>query len=86
MKITFTRNAWADYTSWQQSGDGRKALRRINTLIEAIIRGDDSGKPEHLRGDLSGFMSRRVDREHRLVYRVMDDTLEIVACRGHYDD
>lgn len=83
MKITFTAEAWADYTSW--SGD-RKALTRINRLVNEAARasGTGTGKLERLAGDLSGFGSRRVDQEHRLVDTIDTDTLVIVQARDHY--
>lgn len=82
MKITFTPEGWTDYVSWRP-GD-KQTLRKINRLITAIVRDENVGKPELLTGDLSGWASRRIDREHRLVYRVTADTVEIAACRGHY--
>lgn len=83
MKITFTDDGWDDYTSWV---DDRKALRRINRLIEEATRDPSSGtgKPERLSGHLSGFWSRRVDQEHRLVYTVEGDELVILQARYHY--
>ena len=85
MRIVFTSRAWDDYLSWQD-GD-RKALRRINALIADIARNGHKGigKPEELRHALAGFWSRRIDQEHRLVYRIRDDAIEIVACRYHYE-
>jgi toxin YoeB len=84
VRVLFTSSAWADYLSWQV-GD-RKTLRRINALIADVARGGDGiGKPEALRHDLVGFWSRRIDQEHRLVYRVRDGAIEIVACRFHYE-
>lgn len=84
--IAFSENAWGEYLVWQ-SGD-RKTLRRINKLIADMQRHPDTGlgKPERLKGDLSGCYSRRIDQEHRLVYRVNGDTIEILQCRGHYAD
>ena len=85
MRVLFTPRAWEDYVSWQV-GD-RKTLRRVNALIADIARGagdDGIGKPEALRHDLAGFWSRRIDQEHRLVYRIRDGAIEIVACRYHY--
>ena len=82
--IRFVPDAWADYVWWQ--GQDRKTLRRINALIEAATRDpfDGIGKPEPLRGDLSGYWSRRIDDANRLVYRATDEELVVVACRYHY--
>ena len=84
--IRFTPAAWDDYLYWQ--GQDKKTLRRINTLIEATVRGPFAGigKPEPLMGNLSGYWSRRIDETHRLVYAVDDSELDVIACRGHYDD
>ena len=83
-KIWFDR-AWEDYLSWQTKA--KKILRRINELIKDAEREPFSGlgKPEPLRGELSGFWSRRIDDCNRLVYRVNNDVLEILSCKGHYD-
>lgn len=83
MKVVFTPNGWQDYCSWV--GD-RKTLTRINRLITEATRdpGAGAGKPERLSGDLSGFWSRRIDQEHRLVYTVDGDQLVIVQARYHY--
>jgi toxin YoeB len=85
MKITFSPNSWEEYISWQT--DDKKMLRRINELIKDIKRNpfDGKGKPEPLRYDLSGYWSRRIDREHRLVYHFSDNELQIISCRYHYD-
>lgn len=84
MTICFHVNAWADYLYWQKA-DPRK-LKRINELIRAIQRDpfQGIGKPEPLRGNWSGFWSRRIDREHRLVYAVEGDKLLVAQCRFHY--
>ena len=84
MKLTFTREAWEQYTHWQDND--RATLRKIGRLIEECLRHpfEGTGKPEPLKGDLSGFWSRRIDREHRLVYRVTGNVLEIAQCRFHY--
>lgn len=84
-KIWFDE-AWEDYTYWQTQD--KKTLKRINMLLKDIERGnfDGIGKPEPLKGDLSGFWSRRIDDLNRLVYRVVDDVLEIASCKGHYED
>ena len=85
MKITFSLNAWQDYLSWQQQD--KKMLKKINQLIKDIQRTpfEGVGKPEPLKYDLSGFWSRRIDREHRLVYQVQDNEILIYSCRYHYD-
>ena len=66
----------------------KKTLKRINALLKDIERNnfDGIGKPEPLKGDLSGFWSRRIDDTNRLVYRINNSILEILSCKGHYDD
>jgi toxin YoeB len=85
MRITFSTNAWDDYVSWQ--GEDKRMLKKINDLIKDIKSNpfDGIGKPEPLKFDLSGYWSRRIDREHRLIYKVVDDDLLIYSCRYHYD-
>lgn len=85
MKITFSKNAWEDYLSWQK--DDKKMLRKINDLIKDIQRTPDDGlgKPEPLKFDLTGYWSRRIDQEHRLVYQFQNGELLIYSCRYHYD-
>lgn len=77
--------AWEDYLYWQTQD--RKTLRRINALLRDIERGsfDGIGKPEPLKGELSGFWSRRIDDSNRFVYRIRDGVLEILSCRGQYE-
>lgn len=84
MRLVWSPDAWDDYVEWQRLD--RKTLARINRLIEECRRTPFSGtgKPEPLRGDLSGWWSHRVDREHRLAYRVRDNALGIAQCRYHY--
>ena len=84
-KIWFDR-AWSDYLYWQSQD--KKLLKRINELIKAAEREPFSGigKPEPLKGELSGFWSRRIDACNRLVYRLNGEVLEILSCRGHYDE
>jgi toxin YoeB len=86
LSIRFTPAAWDDYTYWQ--GQDKKTLKRINLLIEAARRDPFTGigKPEPLLGNLSGYWSRRIDEVNRLVYAVDDIDLDVIACRGHYDD
>lgn len=85
MKIIFTKNSWEDYTSWLT--EDKKMLKKINSLIKEIQRTPfaGKGKPEPLKYDLAGFWSRRIDREHRLVYKVEKNELLIYSCRYHYD-
>ncbi len=86
MKKIWFDEAWEDYTYWQSQD--KKTLKRINMLIKDIERGnfEGIGKPEPLKGDFSGFWSRRIDEVNRLVYRVNGDILEIISCKGHYED
>lgn len=85
MKVAFSKNAWEDYTFWLVQD--RKILQKINDLIKDIQRTPYSGKgkPEPLKYDLAGLWSRRIDREHRLVYKVKGEEVFIYACRYHYD-
>ena len=83
--ITFEDAAWDDYLYWQQHD--KVLLRRINTLIRDIQRDpfEGIGKPEPLKFNFSGYWSRRIDEEHRIVYKVLDDEIIIAQLRGHYD-
>lgn len=85
MRLVFTDAAWHDYL-WFQEND-RKLLKRINALIKDTKRSpfDGIGKPEPLKGDLSGYWSRRINNEHRLVYSVSGQDLVVIGCRYHYD-
>ncbi|MDG2991193.1 Txe/YoeB family addiction module toxin [Candidatus Synechococcus calcipolaris G9] len=84
MKIEFSENAWEDYLYWQKTD--KSVLKRINGLIRDIQRSpfEGIGKPEPLKYTLSGFWSRRINDEHRLVYSVEDNVLCIVQVRYHY--
>lgn len=84
MPIKFSDQAWDDYLYWQ--ANDRATIKRINTLLKEIQRSpfEGIGKPEPLKHNLSGFWSRRIDEEHRLIYSVQDDTLLIAQCRYHY--
>ncbi len=86
MKKIWFDEAWADYTYWQTQD--KKTLKRINMLLRDIEREyfDGIGKPEPLKGDMSGFWSRRIDDTNRLVYRIRGEVMEIVSCKGHYED
>ena len=84
MKLIFSEQAWEDYLYWQQTD--RKILERINILIKETCREPFSGigKPEPLKHALSGYWSRRINDEHRIVYKKMDDALLIAQLRYHY--
>jgi toxin YoeB len=83
VKVAFDEDAWADYLWWQ--AQDRQILKRINALIADIARNGNQGigKPELLKY-LHGFWSRRINDEHRLVYRIVEDEIQIAACRYHY--
>lgn len=84
MKVLWEERAWADYLYWQMQA--RKTLKRINELVKDMQRDafHGIGKPEPLRGSLSGYWSRRIDDTNRIVYDVIEDVLRVIACRGHY--
>ncbi len=85
MKYVFVDESWEDYLYWQKTD--MQSLKRINELIKDIARNPFSGigKPEPLKFKYAGFWSRRIDEEHRIIYRVVDDEIQIVKCRFHYD-
>jgi toxin YoeB len=84
VKIIFSEHAWEDYLYWQRTD--RKILERINKLIKEIQRSpfEGTGKPEPLRHGLSGYWSRRITDEHRIVYKVEKDSLHLAQLRYHY--
>ena len=84
MKILFTSQSWDDYLYWQNND--KKFLKRINDIIKDIIRTpyEGIGKPEPLKYEYHGYWSRRVNQEHRLVYKIENNTLYIAQCRYHY--
>lgn len=84
MSIVFSAAAWEDYLWWQQQD--RKLLKRINVLIRDIERhgNEGIGKPEPLKHGFQGYWSRRINDEHRLVYKIAGDDVRIAACRYHY--
>ncbi|WP_367319706.1 Txe/YoeB family addiction module toxin [Streptomyces sp. HUAS ZL42] len=84
MKVVFSGRAWDQYTFWATADP--KILKRINRLIKEIQRTpfEGAGKPEPLKENLSGWWSRRITDEHRLVYRVKDEAVEIAQARYHY--
>ena len=85
MKLVFTELSWEDYLFWQKND--KQKLKRINELLKDISRNPYDGivKPEPLKFNYAGFWSRRIDEEHRLIYRVNDDEIQIAKCRFHYD-
>ena len=85
MNKLFTDEAWKDYTYWFETD--KKQLKHINALIKEIERSpfEGVGKPELLKYNLKGFWSRRIDHEHRIVYKITDDNLVIVSLRFHYE-
>lgn len=84
MKLTFSEHAWEEYLYWQKSD--KKVLRRINQLIKEIQRTpfEGIGKPEPLKHGLAGYWSRRINDEHRLVYKITEDSVLIAQLRYHY--
>lgn len=82
MNKVFTENGWKDYISWQTKD------KKINQLIEDIARNGNIGigKPEPLKGDLAGFWSRRINDKDRLIYKIDEENIYILACRYHYND
>ena len=85
MKVVFSARGWDDYLWWQQQD--RKLLKRINQLIQDVMRNGNEGigKPEPLKHGFQGYWSRRINDEHRLVYKVVEDEVRIAACRYHYE-
>lgn len=84
-RLQFTEIAWSDYVYWQNQD--KKTLKRINSLLQDIERNgyNGIGKPEPLKGDLSGYWSRRIDDTNRLVYKILGEgIIEIYQCKGHY--
>jgi toxin YoeB len=84
--IGFTEPAFEDFVDWQRTD--RNTADKLNKLIFATARNPFTGigKPERLKGDLTGLWSRRIDEKNRLVYRLVADNLQIFSCKGHYGD
>ena len=84
-KISFTSKAWEEYCYWQ--AQDKKTLKRINLLLMDIQRNnfEGIGKPEPLRENLRGFWSRRIDDVNRLVYKISNEQIDIIQCKGHYE-
>ena len=82
--VAWTSNAWEEYILWQE--EDSKIVDEINDLIEECLRNPftGTGKPEPLKGNLTGYWSRRITREHRLVYLPEDKAIYVVSCRYHY--
>ena len=85
-QLTFQERGWNDYLYWQTQD--RKTLKKLNQLLEDISRNEHVGlgSPEPLKGNRSGWWSRKIDSANRLVYRINGDYIEIAQCRSHYDD
>lgn len=86
MRLLWEERAWEDYLYWQTQN--KKTLKKVNTLIKDIQRNpfEGIGKPEALKKNLSGLWSRRIDDTNRIVYYQQDETIYIIACKGHYED
>ena len=86
MKKIWSDKAWDDYLYWQTQD--KKALKKVNQLVKDIERNnfEGIGKPEALKGNLSGFWSRRIDDANRLIYRINGEFIDILSCKGHYED
>ena len=84
--VNFKKDAWSEYLYWQKQD--KKTLKRINDIIKDLERNGNEGigKPEMLKGNLSGFWSRRIDEKNRVIYTIENETVNIFSCRGHYDD
>ena len=84
MKLSWDKNGWEDYLNWQK--EDRKTFKRINNLIKDTLRNptEGIGKPEKLKYNYKGYYSRRIDEEHRLVYKVLPQEIIIVSCQFHY--
>lgn len=84
MNIIFSEESFSDYHSW--AFEDKKFYKKINELIKDIIRSPFSGigKPEPLKYELSGYWSLRINEEHRLVYKVIDNSIFIASCKYHY--
>lgn len=85
MRIVFSTRAGEDYLWWQRQD--RKLLKRINQLIQDVVRNgnDGIGKPEPLKHGFQGYWSRRINDEHRLVYKLVEDEVRIASCRYRYE-
>ena len=84
--ILFTSKSWEEYCYWQTQD--KKTLKRINQLLTDIARNNFTGmgKPEPLKNNLNGYWSRRIDEVNRLVYKVTNNQIEVIQCKGHYNN
>jgi toxin YoeB len=84
MDVVFMTDGWEHYTYWQS--EDKKTLKRINQIINDIKRSpfEGIGKPEPLKHDLQGYWSRRIDSQNRIIYRIEENQIRILACRFHY--
>ena len=84
INITFTNKAWEEYCYWQSQD--KKTLKKINTILADIQRDNfvGIGKPEPLKNNFAGYWSRRIDSSNRLIYRINNNHIEILQCKGHY--
>lgn len=85
INITFTTKAWEEYSYWQSQD--KRTLKRINTILTDIQRDNfvGIGKPEPLKSNFAGYWSRRIDSSNRLIYRINNNQIEILQCKGHYE-
>ena len=85
INIAFTTRAWEEYCYWQSQD--KKTLKRINTILADIQRDNfvGIGKPEPLKNNFAGYWSRRIDTSNRLIYRINNNQIEILQCKGHYE-
>ena len=86
MRLLWEDRAWSDYLYWQTQD--KKTLKRINQLLADIARNNFTGmgKPEPLKNNLNGYWSRRIDEVNRLVYKVTNNQIEVIQCKGHYNN
>ena len=84
MKISWNNKAWEEYVKWQS--EDKKVVKKINELIKDIERNGNEGigKPEPLKHEFSGFLSRRITDKHRFIYRITEEEIIIIACANHY--
>jgi toxin YoeB len=85
INITFTNKAWGEYCYWQVQD--KKTLKKINMILADIQRNNfvGVGKPEPLKNDFAGYWSRRIDSSNRLIYRINNNQIEVIQCKGHYE-